>query len=200
MTIPCFLRSLSYRLRPISFRTGSGGNPCEKLPHGESDLLDMRFKCKVSRIEQLDTRVRVVALEGLRSGRDKERIMLAPNGEQRRLGVAEIFLKDWIEGEVRSVIEKEIELDVFIAGALQQSSVQSIGFRRDHLRISNAMRVLPACALVGQQGVPDNLAVLGGWLRPIAPNRIPCIAETFLIRVRILRDDCRDSLRGGKRT
>src|SRR5262249_1005964 len=141
---------------------------------------------EVSGVQKLDNRIGIIPTVGLRSGREKERIIPAPNGKQRRLGIAEIFLKNWIQGEVRTVIDKEIELDVSIAGALQQSSVQRIGFRRDHLWISNSMRVLPASAFKGQQGVPDDLAVLGGWLRPIAPDRIPCIAQAFFVRVPVL--------------
>src|SRR5215470_14445987 len=150
------------------------------------DLFAVRLQGEVPAVQKLDNRIGIIPTVGLRSGREKERIMPAPNGEQRRLGVAEVFLKNWIEGEVRSIIEKEIELNVFIAGALQQSSVQRIGFRRDHLRISNSMRVLPASAFKGQQGVPDDLAVLGGWLSPIAPNRIPGIAQAIFVRIPVL--------------
>src|SRR5262245_52393249 len=57
------------------------------------------------------------------------------------------------------------------------------------------MRVLPTGALEVQQGVTEGFTILRCRLRPIAPNRIPCITETFLIRVSILRDDRRDSLR-----
>ena len=39
----------------------------EMLPHGESDLLDMRLQCDVSRIQKLDRRVRVVSPVGLGS-------------------------------------------------------------------------------------------------------------------------------------
>src|SRR5262249_29032464 len=57
------------------------------------------------------------------------------------------------------------------------------------------MRVLPTGALEVQQGVTEGFTILRCRLRPIAPNRIPCITETFLIRVAILRDDRRNSLR-----
>ena len=74
----------------------------------------MRLQGEVPGVQKLDNGIGIIPAVGLRSGRDKERIMLAPNGEQRRLAVAEIFLKNWIEDKIRSVIEKEIELDVFL--------------------------------------------------------------------------------------
>jgi len=61
------------------------------------DLFEVRLQGEVPGVQKLDNGIGIIPAVGLRSGRDKERIMLSPNGEQRRLGVAEIFLKNWIE-------------------------------------------------------------------------------------------------------
>jgi len=73
---------------------------------------------KWSRIKKLHNGIGIIATIRLGAGWDKKRIMLAPDRKQRRLGVAEILLECRIQREIRSVVEKEIELDVFIAGAL----------------------------------------------------------------------------------
>src|SRR5215472_8477793 len=151
----------------------------EEVLHGGSNFYSVCLCRKMAGVKELNLRTRQVFPKSFGSCGNEERIILAPDREQRRLRLAEILLEFRIELYVRGIIQKQIELDVFIAGTLQQSSVQSIGFRRDDLRISNSMRVLPACAFKGQQGVADNLAVLGVWLRPIAPNRIPGIAQAF---------------------
>ncbi len=83
------------------------------------DLLDVRFEREMSGIQQLDNGIGIITAVRLGAGRQKGRVMLAPDGKQRRLGVAKVLLKNWIRGQIRSVVEKEIELDVFVARAFQ---------------------------------------------------------------------------------
>ncbi len=70
----------------------STSGPCEKAPHRECDLFDVRLKCEVSRTQQLDRRVWVIAAEGLGACQDKIWIVLSPYREQRRQRVSEVFL------------------------------------------------------------------------------------------------------------
>ena len=87
--------------------------------NGRCDLLDVRFEREMSGIQQLDRGIGIITAERLGAGRKKERVMLSPDGKQRRFGVAKVLLKNWIEGPVRSVVEKQIELNVFVARTFQ---------------------------------------------------------------------------------
>ena len=87
--------------------------------NGSRDLLDMRFKREMSGIQQFDSGIGIITAVRLGAGWYEERVVLAPDGEQRRLGVAKVLLKNWIQGQIRSVVEKEIELNVFVARTFQ---------------------------------------------------------------------------------
>ena len=87
--------------------------------NGRGDLLDVCFEREVSGIQQLDSGIRIITTVRLGAARQKERVMLAPDGKQWRLGVAKVLLKNWIQGQIRSVVEKEIELNVFVARTFQ---------------------------------------------------------------------------------
>ena len=65
----------------------------------------------MARVVETHFRVADVALECLSAGRQKEGIVFAPRGEQRRLLRAEIFLELRIEGDVAGVVEKQIKLN-----------------------------------------------------------------------------------------
>ena len=85
---------------------------------------------------------RVVALERLRTRGQKERITLAPNRQQRRLLGAEIFLELRVERDVAGIIQKQIELDLVIAGPSQQRGVELVRFRRHQGLVLDAIEVL----------------------------------------------------------
>src|SRR4029077_8336428 len=80
----------------------------KKLPHGESDLLDVCLKCEVSRIQKLHRRISVISPVSLRTGGGEERIVLPPDCEQRWLWLAEILLERWGGCPVVWVVEKKI--------------------------------------------------------------------------------------------
>jgi hypothetical protein len=80
----------------------------EKLSHGRGDFFDVGLEGEVSCIEELDGGVGVVARKGLGAGRDEEGVVLAPDGEQRRLGLAEVLLEGWVELYVVGVVEDEV--------------------------------------------------------------------------------------------
>ena len=60
----------------------------------------------------MDLGLRKIALVGLRAGRDKEWIVLAPNRQQRRLVLAEILLETRVERDSRPIAQHEVELDI----------------------------------------------------------------------------------------
>ena len=94
-------------------------------------------------VEEQDLRVRIVPLEGFGPGREKERIGLAPHGECRRPVDAEVFLELGIELDVIRIVEKQIQLNVLIAGAPQQGRVERIGLWGHTRLIGGPVRVLP---------------------------------------------------------
>jgi hypothetical protein len=53
----------------------------------------MRFQREMAGVEEADNRTRIVPLESLGAGRQKERVVLAPHRQERRLVRAEVFLE-----------------------------------------------------------------------------------------------------------
>ena len=73
----------------------------------------------MSGVEEHDLRARVIPLDGIGPGREKERIGFAPHGERRWPVCTEILLELWIELDVARVVEKQIQLDLLIAWTRQ---------------------------------------------------------------------------------
>ena len=61
-------------------------------------------------------------------------------------------MKDRIESDIRRIIQKEIQLNLFDPGAFEQRDIQRVGLGSDALRVGHAMHVLPANALERQHG------------------------------------------------
>ena len=88
------------------------------------------FQCEVAGVVEMHLSVRVVALERFRARGQKEWIVLAPYGKQRRLLGAEIFLELGIQRDVAGIVQKEVKLDLVIAWPRQQRGVELVCFRR----------------------------------------------------------------------
>src|SRR5262249_56403552 len=88
----------------------------KKLPYGQGDLLDVRLQREVAGVEQLEDRLRVIALEGLGARGYEIRIVLSPDRKQRRLPFPEILLAGWVELHVVSVVKEQVQLNVDVAG------------------------------------------------------------------------------------
>jgi len=136
------------------------GNPAQKFVHRSWNLIHVCLQRKMSCVQELHCSIWIVSAIRLSSGRNEERIVLAPYGKQRRLRFTKIRLERRIQFHVRSIVEKQIELDVCITRAFEQSLVQRIRFRRHHLRMRNAMLVLKARALQRQNVTADDFAIL----------------------------------------
>src|SRR5437016_14429135 len=104
----------------------------------------MGFECEMPGVEELDLRARIVPLEGFGPGREKERIASAPDCERRWPVDAEVFLELRIQLDVTRIVEKQVQLNIFIAGATQQGRIECIGLW-GHARFIGAVRVLPLC-------------------------------------------------------
>src|SRR6516164_573136 len=105
--------------------------------------------------------------------RNEETIVLSPDRKERRLLPAEIFVELWIELEIRLVVQKQIQLNLFVAWALEKSRVQRVGLGRDIFRICYAVRVLPARSACGQNRLPQDVPIVGRRSAPILSNRTP---------------------------
>ena len=65
----------------------------QEIADAFGDLAGMRFQGEMAGVEEADNRTRIVPLERLGAGRQKERIVPAPHRQERRLVRAEVFLE-----------------------------------------------------------------------------------------------------------
>jgi hypothetical protein len=86
----------------------------KELADGASDFDRMCFESKVASVEESNFGVRQVAPVSLCAGWNKERIVLAPNGKERRLLCGEVFVEFGIERDIVCIIEEKIELDLVV--------------------------------------------------------------------------------------
>src|SRR5271165_3405663 len=149
----------------------------------------------MSRVVEDDLSARIITTIGLRPGREKERIVLSPYRKSRRAMGAEVLLKLRIKRDVAFVVTDEVELNLGTLRAIQQSLVETDGFRRNALlRIGHAVVILPASGFQGGKAAQD-ITVLLGWIFPVGTDRSPVFAQTVFIGISILGDECRNPLR-----
>ena len=153
----------------------------------------MVLEREVTRVEEFDGRVRVIAFEGIGAGRQEEGVVLAPDRQKTRFMRAEVFLEFRIERDVALVVAEEIELDLVSAGSGQIEIVERIAVRGDGAHIGYAVRVLPERRLRLEE-CTQRRAIGLGRIFPIGLDRVPTFAQAFLIRVAVLRDDRSDAL------
>src|SRR5215813_10684363 len=134
-----------------------------------------------------------VAFERLGTRREKEWIVLAPHSQQARLVGAEIRLESWVERDIALVITEQVELQLIGAGPGQIKVIEGVAVGRNQGRVGYAVRVLPVSCLRREEGA-ERCSVRLRRVLPIGTDRSPALAETFLVRVAVLRDDGRDPL------
>jgi len=145
---------------------GRHGAP-KKVPDRVGDVGGVGLERKMAGVEEMHFGVRIVALERLGAGRQKERIVLAPHREQRRLTLGKISLELGIEGDVAGIVEEEIELDLIVARAGKQRAVERVRLWRDLGRIGDPVGVLPL-RRVGREERAQLLPVRRSRILPIA--------------------------------
>lgn len=69
----------------------------EKLVDCRSNFIKVGLESKMASVQQLHDGIRIVTPVSLSAGRNEERVMLTPDGEQGRFGVAEISLELRVE-------------------------------------------------------------------------------------------------------
>ena len=70
------------------------------------------FEREVTGVEEVHFGAWVVALERLSARRQKEGIVLPPDGEQRRMRLAEVLLELRIALHVVRIVQEQVELDL----------------------------------------------------------------------------------------
>src|SRR5215472_410674 len=86
----------------------------------------MGFEREMPGLEKFDSCLRQVFPKGFRSRRNKERIILAPDRQQRRPRFTEVFLKLRVELHIRRIVEEEIQLSVFVPWSFKERRVQCV--------------------------------------------------------------------------
>src|SRR6266481_6676310 len=104
----------------------------------------MRFEREVAGIEEANYGPGIVTLERLGTSGHKERVVLAPHRQERRLVGSEVFLERRIQRYIALVVAEEVELYFIGAGAGQIEVVEVLAIRRHHRLVDNAVRILPA--------------------------------------------------------
>src|SRR5689334_16188527 len=79
-------------------------NLAEEIPHRSRNFLPMSFQREVAGIEQADLRVGEIALIGFRPRRQEERVVLAPDRQERRPMRPEVLLERRVERDVVLVV------------------------------------------------------------------------------------------------
>src|SRR5205814_9249716 len=103
--------------------------PAEKITDGAGNLMEMRLKREVAGIVKMHLRTRNIAPEGLCTRRDEGLIVLAPNEENGRAPVTEIFLDLRIERDIAAIVHQPIELNLIIARSRKKGAVKCKGLR-----------------------------------------------------------------------
>ena len=78
------------------------------------------FQREVAGVVKVNFSAGVITPESLGTAREKERVVLAPDCEQRRPLDAEVFLKPRVERDIAGIIEKQIQLNLIVTWASQQ--------------------------------------------------------------------------------
>src|SRR5215471_288002 len=119
----------------------------------------MCLECEMTSIEESDICVWQVFPKSFGSRRNEKRIILAPDRKQWRLRLTKIFLKFRIELHIRCVVEKQIQLNLFVSRTLQQDRIQCVRLGRNAFWIAYAVRVLPPRSFQCQNVSPEYLSV-----------------------------------------
>src|SRR5271156_1660178 len=171
----------------------------EEVFHRGRDFDDMGLDRKMPGVKKLNLRSGYVLPKGFGSRWQEEWVVLAPDREQGRLRFAEIFLEFRVQLDVRRVIQKQIELNLFVPRAFEQRRIQSVRLRRNTLRIRYAVGVLPARSARRQNTLAEDVSIFWSGRGPIFADGSPGIAKPFFVRVPILRNNRRDPLGMGHR-
>ena len=88
-----------------------------------------------------------IAFERFGAGRQEERIVLAPDRQERRPMLTEVVLERRIERDIALVVAEQVQLHLVSAGARQIEVVERLAVRRHRRSVGYAVGILPDASL-----------------------------------------------------
>ena len=135
--------------------------PVKGVSHEPSDQVPVAFQREVAGVEQVELHRLEVSLVRLGPGRREDLVVPAPHNEHRWLVLPEVLLPLRVERRVTPVAQKQVELDLVVAFAIQQILVRGPAVRRDEVpgisplvRSARRARAGPAGARLGGRPWP----------------------------------------------
>src|SRR6185436_18102245 len=113
--------------------------------------------------------------------------------QRRRLPVAEELLELRIKLEIRAVVVEEIELDLDVAGTIEQRLILEPGARIDTRTIRDAIEILRAHGCE-RSACTQDIALCLLTTGPVRFDRFPEFPEPLFVRVAVLNHECGDAL------
>src|SRR5262245_24112678 len=200
-TVAAALRVVGARADPALRALPSGAvdvsvwlaqNSAEEAANVASDGVEMAFQREVSGVENMNLGLGEITLEGPSTVRAKDSVVATPYSQQGHLASPEVLVHPRVQLDVAGIAPEELQLDLVIAGPVEQRLIVGPGVRTDQARVGHAVQILPAGALQAQRTTDCRLGVGTGrsrvgeqWL----PERVD---EPIGVSVAVLRDDRAD--------
>lgn len=121
-------------------------------------------------------------------------IVLPPEDQHSRLVAAKTLMPAVIEGDIRLIVVKKIELNCRGARRIEEQLVHRVRIRGNSVGVCDAMCVLEYCRVFGQE-IAYGLLGPGFSLGTERLHRIECSADTFPISILVLNDNALNSIR-----
>src|SRR4030095_284804 len=93
---------------------------CEEVADVSCDQVAVLFEREVTGVEQVELQVLQITFVGFGPLRRKNEIVFSPHNKRRRLALTEVSLPPRVERRVRAVVVEELQLNIFVAGAVEQ--------------------------------------------------------------------------------
>src|SRR5260221_7690383 len=116
-----------------------------------ADRLSILLERKVTGIQQMHLAVWQIVLERLCTAGSKDRIILAPHSQQRRLVLPEVLMPLRIERRIGAIVLEKGQLDLSIAWTIQSQLIKRPGIGTDLVFLAHPMGILPDCFLSCEQ-------------------------------------------------
>src|SRR5688572_32774143 len=114
----------------------------EEVAHQARNLCTLVLQREMSAIEQVQLRARQILEVRTCAVRREDHVVLAPHDQRRRLTLAEELLELRVQLEIRAVVVEQVELDLDIAGSVEQSLIVQPGARIDPRAIGDTVDIL----------------------------------------------------------
>src|SRR5579883_31333 len=128
-----------------------------------------------------------VALIGIGPFSREDVVILAPHNQRRGLMLTEILLPLGIEWWIRAIAVQQCQLNLTIAGAIEEVLIHRPRVWANHVHIANAIGILPLRCF--QRDQESQLAlILRRSVLPVGLDRLPKLSQPLLVGIAILND------------